>query len=121
MLKTTKMVLTWLSLLPADNSTSTRKKIAYIVVSVIALSVTACCIPAYLIFVWKFKSIDLENALAAFTSATSLVGTDYIFIIIFISRRELLAVFEKLSAIQDSSKQSNFFHSFRTTIFILNE
>lgn len=104
MLKTTKLVMIWLSMIPANYSEKIPKRKAYFVVTLIALSEAICVALSSFVFVWKFLSIDLESSLISCISLFGGMNIFFICVTSFCMRQKLCAIFEKLSTIRDESK-----------------
>lgn len=104
-LVTNRLVMTWISLHPPKENTSTLKKLAYVAIAIVILTTVIVYILAGLVFVWKFKSIDLRKCLLVFTIAV--YATDLLIgiMVMYFSRYKTKAMFDHLSEIYRKSNQ----------------
>lgn len=104
-LKTTKQVLTWLCVYPA--STKTPVKIIWcILFSVIFCIVNLNGVAASGAYFLKYAASDLESALYALFQVDSLTATAYMNVVLLVSHREIIEIFDGLNQIFDASNQS---------------
>lgn len=103
-LVTTQQVLTWVCLLPADDSLNNWNKRAYVIVFLIIIGSLVGGSLGGLIFVWTNKSIDLKRSLYELTIVILYVDLLYTFLVLFLGYKTQ-AMFEQLSNIY---KRSNF-------------
>lgn len=104
-----QQVLTWLCVIPADENTSNRKKIVYIVFTFIGFVFGFCGALASALFFFKFFSVDLEMALFVPTYSFGFVMTTYGIPIALMLRKEIRALFGQLDKIYETSETHFFF------------
>lgn len=102
-LVTNKRVLTWLCVYPADRTTSSTMKLAYVIFSCVVFFGILISLIASWAFFLKYASIDLEVALFAASQIAAASGILYAIIMTLFSRRKLTAIFLKLNEIYDAS------------------
>lgn len=105
-LVTNKRILIWLCLCSPAESTTTKKRIIYVIFSALVFSVILSVFAGYLTFFVKFVSIDFERSLFTFLLVVTLAGIMYGMIVIFFLRHQMAATFERLSAIYDASESN---------------
>lgn len=103
MLATTRRVLTWLYMIPTSKSESFKKKLSISLVALIVFLANASDFMSHFAFFWKFLLIDTEKCLLAFMGVSGTVGLLYASVSAFLMRYKMNVVFEKLSAIYNSS------------------
>lgn len=101
-LKTTKRVLTWLCVYPTDKLTSKWKKMGFFMFSLICFVLNLNGLAASAAYFLKYVSDDLESALYALFQTDSLTAIAYTHILLLLSRREIIAIFENLFKIYDA-------------------
>lgn len=100
-LATTKQILTWLCILPAEKYTSTCKKRAYISLVFALILADFTVFASSLLYVLKFISIDvLETSMGLYQVAASIVMANGI-IVAYLFRHKIPTIFEKLSKIYE--------------------
>lgn len=109
LLATTQQVLTWLGIVPTDESVGKWKKLFYTGLSSSILVVIVSHVIASAIFFWKFHSMDLEVSLYTFYQVASWTSAVYIFVAAFVLRQQFIAIFVGLSDIYRASKIFNYF------------
>lgn len=102
-------MLTWLSVYPPDKNTSKSRKIEYICVAVVIMTVLIFGFIGFAAFFCKYVSTDMEMALMAVMTICTSVGTSYTLAISFLTRSKMKSIFENLSEIYDASKAIFFF------------
>lgn len=104
-LATTKLVMTWLCMHPANESLSTHKKTANNpVLGLTMFAINLFSVAACSIFIWKFATTDLIATLFAFNGVATFGASLYTIPITFLSRYQAYDIFEELSEIYDASK-----------------
>lgn len=106
-LKTTKQVLMWLCMHPAEKSASAAKKFAYKTISLIIFAFNFGCTISGYMYVKEFKSIDFEGCLFAFMASSATLVVLYTMISAYHMRYEIKQIFEKLFLICGRSKCSD--------------
>lgn len=101
-LKTTKQVLTWLCVYPTDQFTSEWKKMGFVIFSLVCFVLNLNGLAASAAYFLTYVSDDLESALYALFQTDSLTAIAFTHILILLSRREIVAIFENLSKIYDA-------------------
>lgn len=101
---TTKLVLTWLSVCPAAESTSKFKKMAYKSFTVANYVAHLSGFLTYLVYLLKYSSTDLEGSIFAFMAITTYVGMVYITASLSLQRDQISEIFRKLSTIYELRK-----------------
>lgn len=91
-------------MLPADNSTSTKKKIIYGVVGLLTFSIQVFGTVAYFAYFWQNIINNIEAALVALFDVVSVISGVYAFIAVFFVRQKLTITFDMLSSIRRDSK-----------------
>lgn len=103
-LQTAKQVLTWLCVLPADETVSERKKLLYRgLVYVVFVSMVSSLLASVAFFI-KFMNIDLEEALFALAQVGGTSAMGNIIIATYFLYPKIIAIFEKLSKILTERK-----------------
>lgn len=103
-LETTKRVLTWLCVCPADESTSIKQKKMY---AIFTFMVCFSCISGFLgsvAFFIKFMKSDLENSLIALIVLAACAAIIIGIIVAFLFRHKINEIFEDLSTIYSACK-----------------
>lgn len=101
----TEIVMTWLCMLPANESSSMQKKTAKnVVVCVIMFAIDLFSVVACLAFIWRFASTDLNATLFAVLGVATFGASLYAIPIAFFSRHRARSIFNQLSAIYEASK-----------------
>lgn len=104
-LAATKLVMTWMCMLPAKEPSSMTKKTANnFVVCVIMFAIDLFSVVACSVFIWRFASSDLNATIFAFLGAVTFSSSLYAIPIAFILRHQALSIFNQLSAIYETSK-----------------
>lgn len=103
-LSTTKSVMTWLYIYPANESASAWQKIAYKCVGCTIIGIMSFGSASHLAFILQFWSTDLEESLFVFMGFISYSGTVYTKLIEFRLQHQMHGIFETLSTIYDASK-----------------
>lgn len=99
MLKTTKRVMIWTGILPADKSATTGMKIAYIVFTFVVFVSTLSGFIAFSTYVVQFWSTDFVGCLHTSMCIGCGFSTIYIMIIALFSRNKMASIFKHLSDI----------------------
>lgn len=103
-LKTTRLVLTWLCVYPADESTSRWKKLAYLMCYLSVLLGNIGNLAAGAAYFIKYLLIDLEKALFAFSQMGALITSAYIIVTLLYLRHRIEVVFDGLAKIYAECK-----------------
>lgn len=105
-LHTTRRVLTWLCLYPADKNTSKLTKLAYIIVSSIVFTTCLYCSASSIVYFMKYVSTDSEEALYALILCIGVLPLIIAILIAFALRHKITVIFEKLTNIYDERKKN---------------
>lgn len=97
-------MLTWLSVYPPDKNTSKSRKIEYVCVAVVIMTVLIFGFIGFATFFFKYVSADMEMALMAVMTICTSVGTSYTLAISFLTRSKMKSIFDNLTEIYDASK-----------------
>lgn len=101
---TNQWVLTWLCVCPAHESTSVKKKVAYVAFTLMVFIANLSALAATLTFITKFVFVDLKNSLFAFIITVGYTGIVYIMVFSLLLRHKINAIFVELSEIYKASK-----------------
>lgn len=119
-LETSHQCLIWLCVHPAHESTENRQKMAYTAIAVATLTLHLTLFIGCLVFCWEFLSVDLERCMLAFMTASSAFGTIYMMIIsITTMRHKVVAIFEDLTTIYNTSKYCMLHNKVKMKIYAL--
>lgn len=99
-------MLTWLSVYPPDKNTSKPKKVEYVCVAVVIMTVLIFGFIGFAAFFCKYVSKDMEMALMAVMTICTSVGTSYTLAISFLTRSKMKSIFDNLSEIYNTSKNT---------------
>lgn len=103
-LETNQLLLTWLYAFPPDESSIKWKRIVHFVFSSGVLIAHFLSVMAGGTFIFKFVSIDLEEAIFALFHTIAACNMFYQSIVIVLLRHKFTAIFKDLSTIYDKSK-----------------
>lgn len=103
-LATTKLMMTWLSMCPADKSMSHGQKMRYIANTVTVFVANGIHFTASLIFILKYHSTDFGGAAFAFMATSGTLGLIYSLIAALQLRKQIGNIFTSLSTIYDRCK-----------------
>lgn len=107
-LPTTCLMMTWLSMCPADELTTTRQqKSGYIAYTLAVFILNVICFVASLVYCLKFFSIDFDGAAFAFMAAIGEFGLIYFMITAILMRHQIRNIFLNLSMIYKTSRFSH--------------
>lgn len=104
MLAILKKLMSWLYILPAEKTLSTKWKIFHGLSVFIDVAINISYVAANLAYILKLKSSDLEGSLFAFLIICYFTCTIYVLTIAIFRRQKMGAIFEMLSKIYESSK-----------------
>lgn len=99
-----QQVLSWFCVCLTSDTKSVGSRIASITFSFSCLIANACAVAASATFFAKFVSIDLEESLYALFQITAYSQVVYIYIMAFILRHKVTAIFGNLLKIYNTSK-----------------
>lgn len=99
-----QQVLTWLCILPPENSTSVRKKRAFKAFAFTIVAILTSIFIAGVFFIRKFALTDFVKCLFSFSVCLSCACIIYVAIVSYILRSKILTIFETLSEIYDTCK-----------------
>lgn len=103
-LYTTKQVLIWLCLYPANGCSISRyTRFGRRILPLLLIFLILCAIVVSLSFIIKFQSSNVEATLFTFIVLVVYVGLLYIMAIAFFSRSRIVALLEQLTKIYDTS------------------
>lgn len=108
MLDSAKLVLTWLCMLPANDSTPEWKKRAYFAAFLSVNILNIACAISQLTYFLQFKSIDIEGSVLNLLGVVGPGAVVYVSIIAFSLRQKIHVIFQKFTAICDGGKCSMF-------------
>lgn len=100
-LATTKLVMTWLSMHPVDESATPKQKWFYIAHTSAVLIVNVVDLVSSLAYCLKFISTDFDSAVFAFTIAE--FGAIYFMIAAILMRHQIEGIFTNLTTIYKNS------------------
>lgn len=108
-LRTNRRVLTWYCVYPAEEGTSMRMKLAYILlpIAVPAINVLASGISLYSFF--HLVHTDLEASLFCLLQVLGESSILYIVVVIIFYRREITEIVDNLTKIYEKRKSSTLF------------
>lgn len=101
---TAKQVLTWLCILPADETSSKRARKIRTIFSVAIFIFLLYVLVGFLTFILKNISTSFEDCLMTFITGVNFAGVNYTMIIGFYSRYRVPTIFERLTAIYKASE-----------------
>lgn len=104
MLNTTKKVMEWLCVLPADKASTKQQRISHCMVVLFGLTIKISCVFAHLIFFVKNIHTELNQSLFALLGLIGVAGAVYVEISGVILRNKMATIFEQLSDIHDAGK-----------------
>lgn len=105
-LETNRFVLTWLCVYPADESTSKWQKMVHFMFGLAVFTANSLVFIVSISFFAKNVSIDLEEALFALIQMAGSGNILYVSIISYISRHKITTIFNSLSKIYESCKET---------------
>lgn len=97
-------MMTWLSMLSADESTTRRQKKNYDAFSLAVFLFSLIGFAASLAYCLNFVVIDFNGAVFAFMGTIAQIGTTYFMIAAILMRHKIGDIFTNLSTIYKSSK-----------------
>lgn len=103
-LETNRLILTWLCVYPADENATELHKILRLLFGIGVFVANLLVFIASIVFLVKFASIDIEEALF---SVIQLAGTSniiYVSVIIFVVRHKFVGLFKSLDKIYEQRK-----------------
>lgn len=103
-LVTTKRVLTWLCMCPANESTSINMKICHISFAFVVFISNLSYIAAALISFSEFVFVDVERSLYPMMESMEILVVVYGAMVTFPMRQKINAIFDELTAIYDASE-----------------
>lgn len=103
-LATNQLMMTWLSMYPADKSATPRQKQLYIAHTLVVLiSNVASCVSS-LVYCLKFISTDFDSATFAFMCTIGIFGVIFFMITAISMRHQIEKIFTNLTTIYKSCK-----------------
>lgn len=103
-LTTNRRVLTWLCILPANETTGKCEKIMYMTFSATIIAVEVCITTSSMVYFLKNVSVDLDTSLYALFQMTGSTSLIYILVYAFSMQHKIADMFQHLSNICDSCK-----------------
>lgn len=103
-LATTKLMMTWLSMCPAEESATIRQKRLYIAYTSAILIVNVIAFSASLAYCIKFFSVDFDSAMFACMVVIGSFGFIYFIIAAIRMHHQIDDTFESLSTIYENRK-----------------
>lgn len=121
-LSTTRQMMTWLGMCPADESATLRQNLSHIAHTSAILTTSSICFIASLAYCFKFISIDFDGAVFGFMAAIAEFGLIYVLTTAIGMRHQIGGVFTSLSTIYKSSKfnskHQNTFWKVKSSFFV---
>lgn len=105
-LKTPKKIFTMFHIYPASKSTSKRKRMAYMILGAAVLIGNFCAMLAHLTYLLQHMSIDANGSIFAFMGVSAFGCVTYVTMTIYILRKQITAILNKLSQIYDAREYS---------------
>lgn len=106
-LASTRQMMTWLSMCPADETTTLRQRTGYIAYTLAIAFVIVTGFVTSLVYCFEYGSIDFDGAAFAFQIAIGEFGLIYFMIDAIQMRQQVGNIFASLSTIYKSSKFSS--------------
>lgn len=103
-LATTRRIMVWLCMYPANESATPQQKLAYATHTSVILFFHLVSFVASLVFCVKYVSIDFNGAIFAFMIGIGELGLIYYLIVAVLMRHQIESIFSSLSTIYESSK-----------------
>lgn len=103
-LATSQEVLSWISALPADEKTSTCRRILFKIIPLILIAGNLTGLTSSTVFFLRYVLTDLEGSLYALFQIGGQLGMTNVAVVTFLSRYKLQAMFENLKDIYDARK-----------------
>lgn len=100
----TQLMLTWLSMCSADESTTSRQRNSYIAHTSTILIFNVICLFANLAYCFEFITTDFDGATLAFMVVIAEFGAIYFMITTIPLRHQIDSIFTSLSTIYKSRK-----------------
>lgn len=103
-LATTRLMMMWLSMCPADESTTVRQKTVYVAHTWAVFMLNLFGFVANMVFIFKNVSIDFDGAMFAIMGAIGQVGLIYVHVVAIQMCRQIGNIFTSLSTIYENCK-----------------
>lgn len=103
-LPTTRRMMVWLCMCPANESATHRQNVGYIAHTLVVLIICLISITTGLAYCLKFISIDFDGAIFGFMAAIAEFGIIYELIVALGMRYHIANIFTSLSTIYKTSK-----------------
>lgn len=103
-LATTHLLMTWLSMCPADEPISRRQKICHVANTLTALIANLIHCTAGAAYCLRYFSVDFSGAAFAVMAAIGTIGLDYSLIMAIQMREQIGDIFRDLTAIHKTRK-----------------
>lgn len=104
-LVTIRQYFVWLGILPADESTTRRQKLAQTIFIRVVLIGPICGVAASLVFCWKYVSIDTGRSIFAILFAVAEFTVLYVALVgMFLLRHKNGSIFDNLATIYNDSE-----------------
>lgn len=105
---TNRRVMTWLSMIPVDESTSKKERIRYVAFTAIVATITSCSLCTSFLLVLFYLPIDFETCVYAIFQVAAEANVLSLLIVALVRRHHIASVFAKLSEIHSASNDLNF-------------
>lgn len=103
-LATTRLMMMWLSMCPADGSSKEQQRMAYVAHTWAVLFFNVINFVSSVAFCWKYFSIDFNGAMFAIMIAIGEFGLIYFMIVAILMCHQIQSIFTSLSTICKRSK-----------------
>lgn len=103
-LKTCQRVLMWFCVCPTNEAITKSEKMAHKILTFFLVASIMSIFVSCSIYFWKFVLIDLEEALNAVYQNAGLFSALYMFVVVYLSRPQINAIFDDLSEIYRKSE-----------------
>lgn len=117
-LSTAHLMMTWLSMCSATESTTFLQKFGHIAHTLIVLFLNLSCSIASLVYIFKYFSTDFDGAAFAFMATIGEIGLIYFLFAAILMRQQIDGIFTSLSSIYSSSKCNHKFWKSKTVLSI---
>lgn len=112
-LATTQLMMTWLSMCSADESTTIRQKRSHIAYTLAILVVNVIGCSASLVYCLKFISSDFDSSTFAFMVGIGHFGAIYFMVALILMRHQIDNIFTSLSAFYNTCKFNSIYKNFK--------
>lgn len=103
-LETNRLILTWLCVYPADKNVTEQYKTLRLLFGIGVFVANLLVFIASIVFLVKFASIDIEEALFTLIQLAGTLNILYVSVIIFVVRHKVVGLFKSLDKIYEQRK-----------------